>query len=132
MSAVGGVEVADLGFIASAAITKYRFVKGVGTGDRSVELCDTAGEAALGVAMHDVEADMATQGAHVNVRLMGIAVVEAGATVTQYGKVQTDTTGRAIDAAAADNQLGVFLSGGDVGDLVTVALAGPGAQPVLV
>lgn len=131
MSAVGGVEVLDLGFIANEALTKYRFVKGAGTGARTVDQCDTAGEVALGVAMHDVDADNAAAGAHVNVRLMGIAVVEAGATVTQYGKVQTDASGRAIDATTADNQLGVFLTGGDVGEFVTVVLAGPGAQPVL-
>lgn len=128
MSAVGGVEVLDLGFIANEAITKYRFVKGAGTGDRSVDMCDSAGEVALGVAMHDVSSDDADENAHVNVRLMGIAVVEAGATVTQYAQAQTDGSGRAIDAAADDAVLGVFLSGGDVGEYVTVALSGPGAQ----
>lgn len=120
--AIGGVEVLDLGFEATEAITIYRFVKA--DGNRGIDMCDTAGEKALGVAQH---AAPGTDTEHTNVRLEGISVVEAGGTVTVGADVQTDGSGRALDAASADVVLGVALEGTTtVGDLIPVLLAGAG------
>jgi hypothetical protein len=125
MAAIGGVEVLDLGFVAQEAITKYRFVKANGT--RGIDMADTAGEKCLGVAQHDVSSADAAEGAHCNVRLEGISVVEAGGTVTLGADVQADATARAVDAASADVVLGVALQGtSTAGDLIPILLAGAG------
>lgn len=125
MAAIGGVEVLDLGFVAQEAITQHRFVKANGT--RGIDMADTAGEKCLGVAQHAVSAADALEGAHCNVRLEGISVVEAGGTVTLGGDVQSGSDGRALNAATADVVLGVALQGTTTaGDLIPVLLAGAG------
>jgi hypothetical protein len=131
--ATGGVEVLDLGFVATEAITKYRFVKGDVGGERFLDMCDAQGEAALGVAQHDVSAGDAAEGAHVNVRLMGISVIEASAAIAQFAQVTTGTAGKAETAAAGDRVLGVALMAATADtDLITVALTGPAGQPIVV
>lgn len=132
MSAIGGVEVVDLGFVSTEAITKFRFVKADGGQPRGIDMCDTAGEKALGVAQHDVSAAHAAEGAHANVRLMGISVIEAGAALTVGADVMTDAAGKAVAATATNRVLGTALMGASAdGDLTVVALAGPGAQAIL-
>ncbi len=125
MTAIGGIEVIDKGFLAEAAVTIHRFVT-VGSAARTAILANAAGEAVLGVAQHGVEAADATAGAHFNVRLMGISVVEAGAAVTAGGRVQTDSTGRAIDAVVTvgiEEIAGIAMdAAGSAGDLIGVLL----------
>ncbi len=128
MPAVGGVEVIDLGFVANEALLIHRFVKPTTTA-REVDQCDTAGEAALGVAMHNVEAADATEGAHANIRLVGIAVVEAGAAVSLDDIVATDSVGRGITGVSTNLQLGKAIgAAAAAGDLFAVLLANPNAQ----
>ncbi len=132
MAAVGGVEVIDLGFVANEVLVIHRFVKSVAATARTVDQSDTAGAAALGVAQHAVSAADAASGAHVNVRLMGIAVVEAGAAVTLDDNIASDASGRAVTGVATDIQLGKALgAAAAAGDLFAVALAGPAAQIVI-
>jgi hypothetical protein len=128
MAAVGGVEVIDLGFVANEALLIHRFVKATSTA-REVDQCGVAGEAALGVAQHNVEAADAASGAHANIRLVGIAVVEAGAAVTLMDIVVTDSVGRGVTGTSTDLQLGLALgAAGAAGDLFAVLLASPNAQ----
>lgn len=127
MAAVGGVEVIDLGFIANEALTIHRFVKNSAAGtDRTVDLADTAKEAVIGVAQHEVEAADAAEGAHANIRIVGISTVEAGAAVTLLSKVQTDSVGRAIDAVVTvgnEEIAGVALMAASAaGDLIAILL----------
>jgi len=130
--AVGGVEVIDLGFQAMGAITKFRFVKGDYTAGRGCVQAGVLGERTMGVAQHAVSAGDAAEEAAVNVRVMGIATVECGATVTAGAEVTTDATARAINAVTATHRVaGQALEGGTVGQLISVILAGPGAQRVL-
>ena len=128
MAAVGGIEVIDLGHVASAAITIHRFVK-LTTVVRTVEDCDAQGEAAIGVAQHNVETADAAEGAHVNVRLMGVSVVEANGVLALGAQVTTDAVGKAELAATGDRVLGVAMQAAAADlDLITVVLAGPAAQ----
>ncbi len=128
MAAVGGVEVIDLGFVANEALLIHRFVKPTTTA-REVDQCDSAGEAALGVAQHAVEAADAANGAHVNIRLVGIAVVEAGAAVSLDDIIATDAVGRGITGVSTNLQLGKALgAAAAAGDLFAVLLANPNAQ----
>lgn len=128
MAAVGGVEVIDLGFVANEALLIHRFVKAT-TVAREVDQCDTQGEAALGVAQHAVSAADAASGAHANIRLVGIAVVEAGAAVSLDDIVVTDSVGRGITGATTNLQLGLALgAAAGAGDLFAVLLANPNAQ----
>lgn len=129
--AVGGVEVIDLGFQALEAITKFRFVTGNLASVRGAEMADAAGERVMGVAQHDVSAEHAADEAAVNVRVMGISTVEAGAVVAAGADVMTDASGRAITAVATNRVVGVALDGaGAAGELITVVLAGPASQIV--
>jgi len=98
--AVGGVEVIDLGFVAAEALTKWRFGVQI-AGDRLIEMADGAAERVTGVIQHDVSAGDAVLGAHVNIRLMGISTVEAGAAIAVGDFLTTDSVGRAAVVAAS-------------------------------
>jgi methylmalonyl-CoA mutase cobalamin-binding subunit len=133
MGASGGVEVIDLGFVSTpaSAITKFRFLV-QSAGDRIVTQATSAGSKVLGVAQHDVSAGDATLGAHVNVRLMGISVVEAGAAIAVGDFVTTDTSGRAAAVSVAvglKEVAGIALqAAAGAGDLVTILLIPAGSR----
>lgn len=130
--AVGGVEVLDLGFLATEALAQYRFVQGEFTSGRGVENVAGAGEEVLGVTQHAVESQFIISGSpdpHVNVRLMGISVVEAGDEVAAGALVATDADGKAVEAEPGDFAVGLALDGaGADGDLISVFLYSPAAQ----
>lgn len=123
--AVGGSEVIDLGFVATAAMTKYRFVEQL-TGDRQVRQSQTAGGKVIGVAQHDVSSGDAALGAHVNVRLMGISIVEADAAVAVGDFVTSSADGQAVPVAVSvglKEVAGLALSAAaNAGEFVTVLL----------
>lgn len=75
-------------FPATAVVTR-RFVKLSGA------QCDTAGEAAYGVAVIDADA-----GGELSVVKQGLAVVEAGAAITAPALLTTTAAGKAITATA--------------------------------
>lgn len=132
--AVGGVEVLDLGFIATEELAQYRFVQGEFTSGRGVQVPTGAGEQVIGVTQHAVEAKFFISGSpdpHVNVRLMGISVVEAGDTVAAGALVATDDEGKAVEAGGGDFAAGLALDGGADGDLLSVLLYAPAAQPTV-
>ena len=133
--AVGGVEVLDLGFVATEALTEYRFVQGEFTDGRGVKTVANAGEQVLGVAMHSVESKFFISGSpdpHVNVRLMGIATVEAGGVVPAGSMVATDADGKAVVAQGGDFAAGMALDGASgAGELISVFLLAPAAQAVV-
>lgn len=132
--AFGGHYVLNKGFgVEAAGVTQFRFVKGVaGQSDpRQVEECDAAGELVLGVCQEEISAADAASGRIANITLLGVSLVEAGAAVTQYAKVQTDASGRAIAATTGDHVAGVALDAASgAGEWIAVALTGPG-QPIL-
>lgn len=73
---------------AAAAISANTFIKWDGT-------VPASGDPVAGAALSD-----AASGDNTPVQTDGIATVLSGAAVTQYGQVQTDAAGKAIDIAA--------------------------------
>lgn len=94
---------------ASAAITKKRFVKfdTSASDHETVKQCDTAGEAAHGVAMFGVSTAEIAKGKGVPVQMLGIAIVEASAAIAEGQQVSTTNAGKAKVAASTENVLGV-------------------------
>lgn len=93
-------------FIASEAIGQYQFVK-MGAAANTVDLCDTQGEAALGVAVEAAGVNEA-----VSVWLLnegGIVPVQAGAAIAVGGLITTAADGDADPALTADIILGIAL-----------------------
>lgn len=94
----------------------------------------TTTDVTLAVAQEDLDTvRLATGKAFINCRLMGIARVQCGATVTVGDHVTNDATARAVKAtrAAGGAQpiqiLGIALSGGTVGQHIDVLLT-PGVS----
>jgi hypothetical protein len=86
-----------------AAQTIYRFMKFAAT--ENTVLQQTASNLfSIGVCQQRIEAvDSATGNVQVDVRILGISKVEAGAAVALGAEVMSDTTGRAITAATTGN-----------------------------
>lgn len=129
MAAVGGNYVLNDGLIANEAITAKRFVKQVAAAEKHIDMADTQGERVLGVSVDMATAGDATNGRVVNVALLGIAVVEAGAAVARGALLMTNATGQAITATATNRVVGYALSSAaNAGEWIQIILAGPGAQ----
>lgn len=104
---------------ASEALTKHRFVKQNGSDAGKCDMADTAGEAVLGVVTQDWDS-----GDYAEIQFDRIALVEAGAAITVLEQVQTDTSGRAITAAAADHICGTALVAATAaGEIIPVYLS---------
>lgn len=82
----------------ATAVVARRFVKLTGA------QCDTAGEAAYGVAVIDADA-----GGELSVVKQGLAVVEAGAAITAPALLTTTAAGKAITATAGQKVNGVAM-----------------------
>ncbi len=123
---IGAHQILDKAFEANEALTQYRLVKLVTANDRDVDLCDTAGEAALGVVQEEVSAQDATDSRFVDIRLMGVSVVEAGGVLTKGTLVQTDGVGKlqAVPVAVGNEEVaGILLDDAAAdGDWVAVLL----------
>jgi hypothetical protein len=101
---------------ADLSARQWRFVKGGDAG--KVISCDTTGEQAAGVNCGNVDAaDKDTP-----VQIGGVAKVDFGGTVAAWGKVMTDTVGRAIAHTGANVVLGIAPEGGASGARYPVIL----------
>lgn len=113
-------------FTAEAAVTRRRIVK-FGATDGSVLQGAAATDALIGVS--DMSADVAL-GARCDVRLTGIAEVEAGGNITRGGPVTADANGKAVAAAPAagvnNRTVGFAMASAVNGDIVDVFLT-PGS-----
>lgn len=107
-------EIPSLRFSSNAAeaITRRRFV--IPTTDDTTSMAES-GTAAIGVSMNDPKQNEVLEIAD------GIVMVEAGATVTIGSEVQSGANGVALNYASGV-KVGIFLTGGDVGELVTVKM----------
>lgn len=108
-------ETQSQSFDANETLTAQRFVKFTSGDETEVDLCDTAGETVLGAIRYGASA-----GDRVSVILRGDAYLVAGGTITAGSKVATDNAGRPVAAVSGDAVAGLCLSGGDLGDLVTI------------
>lgn len=101
---------------ATAITNAPRFVK-FESGLETVVLCDTAGEAPLGVIQNTAEANESTA-----IVLDGIVLIELGATVANGAEVMTDAVGRAITATEGNVVVGTVIKGGAVGEIGSLRL----------
>lgn len=106
---------------AAEALTAHYFVK-EGTTEGDVDLCDTLGEAALGVCP-----DGAASGDdNVRVTYSGVELVVASAAISRGAKVTAAASGKAVTATTGHTVNGIALSGADAdGDLIAVLLVPP-------
>jgi hypothetical protein len=114
-----------------AAQNIYRFMKFAST-ENSVLQAAASTDRPVGVCQQRIEAvDSATSNVQVDVRILGISKVEAGAAVALGARVMSDATGRAITAATATNiPCGIaFQAATGAGEWIDVLLT-PG-MPVL-
>jgi len=109
----------------SATILKGTFVKLDSNGN---VVPAGAGEAAIGVALEDYNPTGGSapyvwpNRTGVAVRLIGTALVEAGAALTPGARVASDANGRAKVAGMGEAVLGVALRGAAAGEFVEVLL----------
>lgn len=121
-----GNFVLDKGFIAAAAVTKFRAVKMSGAVD-TITPVTAANDQVIGIAQYSVSADEITDKKRASVRLAGISEMEIAETINEGDEIAIDTVGRAVVAAATERVVGVALSAaGTSGNRVSVALALPG------
>lgn len=101
---------------------QYHFVKV--TAEKTVGVCDAAGEAALGVNQGNTDA----AGNAVQVGFHGISKVEASAAISAGDLIATTAAGLAATATTGQTVLGVALmDAGAAGELVPVLLYQGGA-----
>lgn len=89
-------------------VQAFRFVRI--TASQTIDRCSAVTQVPIGVVMENVDvAKVATGKAVVDVRVMGIARVTAGAAITIGAEVSTSTTGKAITAATTSRVAGIAL-----------------------
>lgn len=90
--------------------------------DRTVALCETDGQKALGVLQDTPSA----AGRTCSVAVGGVTKVVLGETVTAGEECKVSTAGKAIGASSGttvgDYVMGEFLEGGDAGEIVSMLL----------
>jgi hypothetical protein len=107
-------------------VQAFRFVRI--TASQTIDRCSAITQVPLGVVQESVDVAKVAQGkAVVNVRLIGISRVTAGAAVAIGAEVSTDTTGRAITAATTARVAGTALqAAAAAGDQIDVLLVPAG------
>lgn len=117
--------VLDKGFQVQSAITQFTFVK-MGTADQTCTAVTGATDLGLGVALEAASAADVTKGRIIEVRIMGIARVQASAAITRGTRVVLTATGQvaAVGAGTSNqNVVGVTMySTSAANDLVDVLL----------
>ena len=116
-------------FNAGGNVNHARFVK-FDSDDRTVIQSAAGGDSTIGVSDFSATATVSASGERVDVQLTDVATVTYGGTVTRGQLLMSDSTGRAITAAAAAGAnvryCGVAMVSGVVGDLGAVLLT-PGS-----
>lgn len=102
-------------YYAEGTISQYRFVKMNSTNEYKVEECDTAGEDVDGISQEAV-----TDEQRIDVfKGPGSCKIEAGDATTANANLQTDASGRAIDASTGDVYVAKGLEAADAaGDII--------------
>ena len=97
----------------------YTAVKQGSSNTDTCDLCDTAGEKAIGVIDRNYD-----DGENASIQYMGIAAIRIGAAVVVGAKLATDSSGRAITMTDAHEwQLGIALNAGSAaGDEIAMLI----------
>lgn len=121
-----GNFVLDKGFIAAAAVTKFRAVKMSGAVD-TVTPVAAANDQVIGIAQYSVSAGEIAKAKRASVRLSGISEMEIAEAINEGDEISIDTVGRAVVSAATERIVGVALSAASTsGNRVSVMLSLPG------
>jgi len=104
----GPAYVLSKGFLVGEAIAQYHFVKLVGS--ETINICDTQGEKAIGVAQEELTASDATNSRIGNVQILGVSRVIAGAAITEFANVTVGADGRAEPAILGDVVVGIAMN----------------------
>ena len=100
----------------SASTNLYKFVKM--SSDGQIDVVNSAGGEAVGVLYNDPNA----AGKAAQVAVAGVVKIQAGATIDEGEKIQSADDGQADVAASGDHVLGVALTAGDAGDIISMLL----------
>lgn len=100
----------------SAAANLYKFVKL--SSDGQIDVISSAGADAIGVLYNDPNA----AGKAAQVAVAGVVKIQAGATIDEGVKIQSADDGQADVAASGDHVLGVALTAGVDGDIISMLL----------
>lgn len=121
------IDVFDLGTTsASADLSAKQFYLVDVSGDNTVIVASSAGQAVLGVLQNAPESGQAA-----NVRVYGVSKVVVGTgDITAGDLVQTDASGTAIAAASGDYSIGICLVGASAGENATILVTGPSAGQI--
>lgn len=119
-----GVKLTGLTADADLSTKQFYFVKMSAT-NRQVSLCDTDGEAVIGVLQNKPNAS----GVAAEVMANGISKIEAGETIVAGDFIGTDSAGKAkkieetnTGADIGDHWYGQCIEGAASGELITVAI----------
>lgn len=113
-----------LSAVATSAITSQYTIVKFNSDENDIVACGD-GEKPLGVLE-----SKAAAGETVAVTITGTCLVKLGDTVTDQSYVASDASGLCVTAAQNDKVLGFMPTGGAVGELRSVILAGPGGETV--
>lgn len=110
----------------AAGVQAFRFVRL--TAAQTVDRCSAITQVPIGVVQESVDqAKVATGKAVVDVRLMGISRVTAGAAIAVMAEVSTSATGKAVTAATTSRVAGIALqAAGADNDQIDVLLVPAG------
>lgn len=106
----------------SGDVAEYRFVQFDTANAGQLEQVDTLGNAAVGVTSEAIDV---SEDAYGEVVFFGVAKVTAGATVAAGAPVRSDNQGRAVTTTGTNRVAGYAKTGGAVGEVIEVILAGP-------
>jgi len=122
--------VVDKGFATSAATVIYRAVKRTGNGASGpiVGPVTALTDQVFGVAQEDVNAAEFARGKQLDVAMMGVAIVEAGAAVTAGPKLTIDTSGRAGPSVVGSAILGLCVQDASASGKLTSVLLNLGGN----
>jgi hypothetical protein len=107
-------------------VQAFRFVRL--TASQTIDRCSAITQVPIGVVQENVDqAKVLTGKVVVDVRLLGISRVTAGAAVAIMAEVSTDTSGRAVTAASTSRVAGIALqAAAAIGDQIDVFLVPAG------
>jgi hypothetical protein len=120
-----GNFVLDKGFVAAAALTKFKAVKGTGNNDEVTPVtADT--DVVVGVAQYSVSAGEITKQKPASVRTSGISEMVCANTIQQGALVCITADGSAGALTSGDRVIGIALADGAASARIPVQLALPG------
>ncbi|MHA1170138.1 MAG: DUF2190 family protein [Candidatus Hodarchaeales archaeon] len=109
--------VQEITLTANGTIRANRFVKVDTSDDFSVQECD-AEEVACGVSL-----EAAADGDDTRVQISGVAIIEAGGSITSGDFVNSDDDGKAVTESTTNKPVsGIALQDADDGDDISVLL----------